>query len=659
MSTAFKSKVEITATEGVSEVCNRINARLGEMARVVHDRTKFMMNDMAATVGEKMQMIANHTKGLWGSSGILGALGGALATGGAVESLNELSEKVEHLRMQGASIGMPVAEMQRWSYAAEQAGVDADVLTRGLAKMGETAFDVARGKAKDQAELFKQMGVAVKDAKGNVRGITDVAMDVASRFKEHMDRINKLRDQGNASLAGRLESESNNAAQKMFGMKAREVAALMAEGKEGIRKAFAEADSTGGVFSDEQVEKVEKYAKSLKKLEFAKQGLLVNLFADKMEWLANKASGLASKIGAFEKAHPALFKIASGAIAAAGGLIVLATTARLAQMGFTFLAGGQLVTEIREVGLAAAMSARMVGLMGGAARAAGGALRAITSMNPWLLALSAAAALIYYNWDKIQPVVEKVWSNLVGVWDAVEPLVEAFGSGVWEIFRSALGEIGDTLSLVWTSLSEVGKSFDSVDTAVGDAGAKFEIAAGFANAFSVALAAVQVVADLVSGTIRAIAASIDIISGKIKSVQAAADKGGFMAGVASLFNANGEDQKIIDAATKKANLVGFGDKLTGHLKALNDSTINPVTAGEMRDRAQENARLLGRAPARTISERPQEVKMAGPVEVNTKGKLGIDLRISADQGLKVSQSGVDKSGAPNIVGNVGVSTVTP
>jgi hypothetical protein len=106
------------------------------------------------------------------------------------------------------------------------------------------------------------------------------------------------------------------------------------------------------------------------------------------------------------------------------------------------------------------------------------------------------------------------------------------------------------------------------------------------------------------------------------------------------------------------NFAGFGNKLLNPIKDLSDPT-NVITAQGRRDRAQENARLLNRAPVKTLGEKPQSVKMDGPVEVSTKGKLRIDLRIPADQGLKVTQSGVDKSGAPNIVGNVGVSMVTP
>jgi hypothetical protein len=109
--------------------------------------------------------------------------------------------------------------MQRWSYAAKQAGVDADMMMRGIANMNKAVFDVAHGGAEAQAELFRQIGVSVKDAKGNTRGITEVAMDVADRFKDHVDRIAKLRAHGQFALANTLQGEDDNAAESLFGMK--------------------------------------------------------------------------------------------------------------------------------------------------------------------------------------------------------------------------------------------------------------------------------------------------------------------------------------------------------------------------------------------------------------------------------------------------------
>jgi hypothetical protein len=479
MANEFKSKVEITAQEGVTKVMESIANKAGNMARVVQERTKFMMNDMAGSIGKKMELIANNTKGLWGQSGVVGAIGGALAAGGAVEVMSHLAEKAERLKVSAAGIGMPVEQMQRWSYVAVQAGVEADVMTRGLAKMGETAFEVAHGHAKAQAMLLSQMNVAVTDAKGNARGLSDLAMDVASRFKEHMDRVNTLRASGNAAMAGTLEAETNNAAQQLFGMKARELAAVMAQGKSGLQKAFAQANATGGILSDEQIEKLEKYSRAMKKLDFAKDGLEARFFGDKMEWAANKAAGLADKIGAFEQAHPTLFKMASAALVSAGGLVALATSARLAHMALTFLAGGELIAKIKDVGFASAVSAKMMGMLGTGSRWAAGGMRLLMTASPWLLAIAAGAALIYANWDRIQPVFERVTDALSRVWDTVQPVVSAFGSAVWAAFSDAVNDIWGSLRELGDAFSGLLPSFDGASSGAGGHSRIFSGNAGF------------------------------------------------------------------------------------------------------------------------------------------------------------------------------------
>ncbi|WP_345815261.1 hypothetical protein AAGS40_23200 [Paraburkholderia sp. PREW-6R] len=659
MGTSFKSKVEITASETVSATCERVAARLGDMARKVHDKTKFVMNDMASTVGAKMQEIASHTKGLWGQSGVVGALGAALAAGGTAEVMGSLAEKAENLHRTAIGLGMSTRDLQLWSYAAEQAGVDAEMMTKGVAKMNETVFEVAHGGAKAQAELFKQMGVSVRDAKGNTRGITDVAMDVASRFKEHVDRIAKLRAGGNKALADSLETEENNAAQKLFGMKAREVAALLVQGKDGIRRAFAQADGTGGVMSEEQIEKLQRYERAMKKVEFAKQGLMVTLFADKMELLGTKIAKLADNIGAFRAAHPQIFQFASALLVAVSGLVAMAAAARLAQLGFAFLAGGKLVAQIGQVGVTAAVSGRMMEILSVGVTRVSGAMRLLMVASPWLLAIGAAAALVYYNWDKIEPVVMKVWNSMVGLYNAVEPLLAAFGSGVWQVCRDTFSEVWGIAKELWNTFAGMFPSISGLGDLFGQTSDHMSLLAGLSNGLRIALDSIKVGVTLMTVPFRYLAGWLETIFDTISRVVGAFRSDGFMGGIKALFDSKAAGDDL--GKRMGQNFKGVGDKLMDPLKDIFDPS-KMVTADDMRrkgDVARDNARVLERPAAKTMSERPQEVKLSGPVQVDTKGKLGIDVRISADQGLKVNQTGVDRTGAPRIVGDTGVSMVTP
>jgi hypothetical protein len=651
MATEFKSKVEITAQDGVSKVMESIANRAGTMARVVHDRTKFLMNDMANSIGKKMETIANNTKGLWGQSGVMGALGGALVTGGTIEAMSSLAERTEQLHIAAIGLGLSTKDMQHWSYAAKMAGLDADMMTRGVAKMNQTIFEVAHGGAKAQADLFKQMGVSVRDAKGNTRGITDVAMDAAQRFKEHVDRIAKLQAGGQGALANTLQVETDNAAQSLFGMKAREIAAMMAQGKEGIQKAFAGADALGGMLSDEQFEKMERYQGAMVKLDFAKQGLFAGLFADKIALLGDKASGLADKLGAFQKANPQILKFASSTLIAVAGLATVATSARLAHMALTFMAGG--------------------------AESVVTALRMVTVASPWLLAIAAGAALIYANWDKIQPVVQRVWDSLKLVWDTIQPLLSAFASGVWDTFKETFSQLWDVAKGLWDTFAQLFSAFGGVSGQASDSADQFERAARVAEVLRGILDGLKLTAELATIPFRLLATSLEAIADKIQSVMAATKSGGILAGILKVFDLKENVQLL--AKRGQQNFAGVGGKLAQIAKDADDKSkvVTPEQIkqrAELAKKAEEARKSAGGAPgaarpaapaarqrAEEMPSKPVSVRLDGPVQaqLDTKGKLSIDLRIAADQGLKVGQSGVDRSGAPNIVGDVAVMPVMP
>ncbi|MCI0151891.1 hypothetical protein KNO81_39270 [Paraburkholderia sediminicola] len=62
-----------------------------------------------------------------------------------------------------------------------------------------------------------------------------------------------------------------------------------------------------------------------------------------------------------------------------------------------------------------------------------------------------------------------------------------------------------------------------------------------------------------------------------------------------------------------------------------------------------------------MPQTPIDVQMKGPVlaQLDAKGRLGVDVTVTADRGLRVSQTGVDRSGAPDLIGDTGVSVLSP
>ncbi|SDR52925.1 hypothetical protein [Paraburkholderia tuberum] len=642
MANTFKAQVDIVGNEGVSQVLNTVSHKFANVFDGIARRTNGVMNGMSESVGSKLQQLANTTKGLWGPSGVLGAVGGALAIGGTAHAMGQFAEQVAQLKGMAGSIGMPVEQFQQWRFAAQQAGVEAGMLTNGLARLGETAFQVAQGGAKEQAKLFQAMHVAVRDQQGNVRGISDVAMDVAERFREHIQRIDQLRKQGNFALAGQLEAETNNAAQQMFGMKAREVAGLLAQGREGLQRAFDDANRTGGVFGEEQVEKIESYAKAMNKLQFAKQGLVAGLFADKMQVMANKMAGLAMKIGEFTRKHPAIMKTVSSALVLAAGLTSVATAAKLAGMAFRF------------IGVA----------------------------NPWMLALAAAAALVYANWEKIEPVLEGVSEWLQQVWQMAQPVIEQFGSDVWTVFAGTLSDIKQTFTDITGAVSGLASEIPGASEKMGGLTSKFQAAADIANGLRVIVDLLTIAVETLAAPFRLLAVFVEATSDKWGQLRSSWEKGGAL-GLVRHFNDPKQDFSADLWNRWMQNFGPSGQRMGAAFTDLYDEESHPATAESMQAGARfaadqatpyrftantpalagnynipyspgvgyQPAALASAPTATDWKSKPQEVTL------KTDGKIGIDVRVALDRALLEQQTGVDQSGAPAVVGDVGVSTV--
>jgi hypothetical protein len=398
----------------------------------------------------------------------------------------------------------------------------------------------------------------------------------------------------------------------------------------------------------------------MEKLDFAKQGLMVNLFADKIALLADKASGLADKIGVLERVHPVLLKIASGAMVAVTGFAALETSAQLAGMALTFMTSGPIVTKIMSIGPIARGAALAVSMMAAAFNVVTAAVRASTLAmlsNPVLLtvaAVAAAGAAIYYNWDKIGPMFKSTWDWMERMWDRGKQLATTLASETWERFKSIAHNIGDAVQRAAQSFESMFASGSAVvnlgDTMIG----KFAQMMGGADMLKVSVGLLKIAFETFTAPLKIAAAVLETIMSIIDRASIAFQKGGLIAGIESFFN---RTQAALDlVANLKTATAGVLQRLSDAVHEAAGGSGTAETAG-----ARGTAAPLARPQAETMKPAPVEVKMNGPVmaQLDAKGRLGVDVRIAAEQGLRVSGSGVDRSGAPSIVGDVGVMVVTP
>lgn len=185
------------------------------------------LTDLSTSVGAVTGKIAVLT-------GVLAAIGSAAQIKGLVDSadnMNKLSQKT----------GIAVSELSSLSNTADLAGVSNEQLGSALVKLNKSIAEAASG-TKEQAQAFKNLGISVKDANGNIRPTADILGDVAGAFSNASD--------------GAIKTQY---AMALFGKAGADLIPFLNTGKQGIKE-------FGATFGEEFAQNAERFNDNLTKL---------------------------------------------------------------------------------------------------------------------------------------------------------------------------------------------------------------------------------------------------------------------------------------------------------------------------------------------------------------------------------------------------------
>lgn len=173
------------------------------------------------------------------------AIGVALAAGISIIAVGVKSSIAAMDRLGDAAkrVGTSASSLSALGYAADQSGTKAETLEQGLLKLSQTMAKAAAGSEK-QAQLFRDMGVAVTDANGDLRASDQVFNDLADRFATYRDGA------GETALAAALFGKSAGPQLKQ----------LLNEGADGIGDLTDQAKSLGIVMGDDAVEAAQQFS---------------------------------------------------------------------------------------------------------------------------------------------------------------------------------------------------------------------------------------------------------------------------------------------------------------------------------------------------------------------------------------------------------------
>lgn len=304
---------------------------------------------------------------------------------------------------------------------------------------------------KKAAAIFKEYGLNFFQANGQMKSMAEVADILREKF------------------SGLSDEARNSTLQELFGTDAiRTAVGLMNQGADGIERisqkladtsaADQAAKQMGGLSG--QIEQLKGAFETLA-IAIADTGLLtaftaiVKRVADFVSWLS--------------EASPTTMKVVVGAIAltaALGPLTIALGAIATSILPFFLIRMGGLATAfsflINPIGTVLGLLSRFAAaaVATGALNAAFAGLGAVLApIAVPLLAIAAAGALIYANWDKISPVLQSAWENLKQV---LGPPVQELIATVSELFSELWsGPLGSGLRSAIGALEQVRAAFAS------------------------------------------------------------------------------------------------------------------------------------------------------------------------------------------------------
>lgn len=210
-----------------------------------------------ASAKRNLTQLQASTAGLVARFGAVAAGIGALGVAFSRLDPRSVIDAADELQKLSQRSGIAVENLSALQYAGKLADVSTEELADSVKKLNVNIAAAARGE-KEQAAAFATIGVAVKDAAGQVRDADQVLGDIADKFSTYADGANKV------ALANALGGRSFE-----------KLIPLLNGGRQGLAEARAEAERFGAVISGDLAAKSEKFNDNITRLGIAADALKV------------------------------------------------------------------------------------------------------------------------------------------------------------------------------------------------------------------------------------------------------------------------------------------------------------------------------------------------------------------------------------------------
>jgi hypothetical protein len=204
----------------------------------------FVFNAQNAA-GAVFRSVQSSIDGVSASYGKMTALlAGGTAIAAFAASMKSIIDTADEVNKASQKFGIAVEDLTSLRFAAKLADVEFGDLQTGLKKLAENS-SLAAGGAKEQSAAFEAMGVAVKDAAGNVKQTDALLREIADKFAGYADGPTK------AALAVELFGRSGVAMIPLLN---------------NLREAEKEAKALGAVFGKDLAKASEDFNDNLTRM---------------------------------------------------------------------------------------------------------------------------------------------------------------------------------------------------------------------------------------------------------------------------------------------------------------------------------------------------------------------------------------------------------
>lgn len=251
-------------------------------------------------------------------------LGIGLTVGAFAELIKGSIDAADELRDMSQKTGVAVQTLNGLGFAAGQAGGNLESVSAAAGKVNKSVAEAAGGN-RDMIEAFSKLGIAVRDAQGNLKTADVVIAEVADKFKDYADG-----------------PEKTAIALRVFGKAGEEMIPLLNDGGDAMRENIAYAKQYSGV-TDELASASDNFNDTMGKLTIQQKGFSNSIASAVLPLLQTVADEM---LGAAESANK--FSLAGAVVRTVLETFVVVGS----EVAFTFKAVG---TEIG--GIAAQLAA--------------------------------------------------------------------------------------------------------------------------------------------------------------------------------------------------------------------------------------------------------------------------------------------------------------